>query len=515
MKLFTLLFLFLVGSLTLCAQMTARIDCNSSDNCDDVCPGEVEEYIIYTNYAGYIITCDEWEVTGGTIISGGEENDYKCKVSWNDVEEGRILIPKISASTTADGVIANVYNVLLEIAIHSLNGVQATSIGGDFTVDMSSTTPVTYTSSPIKNHAGEDVSEYSWNIPAGWSVGGVVSTGSEVYTTSSQSITVTPDNCSAGDIKVWAENNKCGTQFIASTKKSKPITRTFPSLTIDGPSVLCGSESYQVNNVPSGFSITWNSSYNITRTGPQGSNPCTFSSSSSDEGYIKASLSSNVCNSSVDLPDKLVRLNGPAFDDIYLDLLTSGGQDASIMCENTTYHIYLMNDGPCSTSSYTWSLPSGWTKFYTWNNMVSVNTNSSPGGMVEVNANTCCGTNKKIITDYMPGGYCGGYYMAMSPNPANTYVELSFTELIEEPMTTLAKSSNETISSNEEIIKKNEFGELGNYTIEILDKNGTIWKSVQSSNLNERIEIRDLRPGIYFVHIITDKEVYKRQLLVK
>lgn len=118
-------------------------------------------------------------------------------------------------------------------------------------------------------------------------------------------------------------------------------------------------------------------------------------------------------------------VKGPRYEDITFNVLKSDGIPANqisgtwLLCPNTTYHIYVNNNNTsCSTHSYTWSVPSGWTQFYTYQNMISINTNSQPGGPVSVNANTCCNNNVTIISGYMGTDYnCGYYSISLSPNP--------------------------------------------------------------------------------------------------
>jgi len=57
-------------------------------------------------------------------------------------------------------------------------------------------------------------------------------------------------------------------------------------------------------------------------------------------------------------------------------------------------------------------------------------------------------------------------------------------------------------------------GNLDEYLIQILDKNGTIRKSTQSNSMKLNIPTRDLEPGNYFLHLTTGAEVYKQQLII-
>ena len=467
------------------------------------CPNEVHGYKIkiVNDRDGYHYS-SPWKITDGDIISGGGRNQDYCTIRWHDKTQGTITIDTVRI--TDGGYSWSAYNQQFAIPVRSLAGVTPSELSGNLSVLLKSTTPVTYTSSIIKYPTtNEEVISYSWTIPVNWVYNGITSDGTNVITTPTRYITITPDACSGGTVKVWATNEKCSTNLISSNSKSINIVRTWPNFEIEGSDILCTTGSYSISNLENGYNVTWNPSYQITRVSTQGSNPCTFSSSSYNIGTIGASINLSTCNTSKTFNPKTVRLNGPGFDDVYLDLLTSYGQNASYMCENTTYHIYAMNTGPCTTNNYTWNVPSGWTVFYTWNNMISVNTNSTPGGMVEVFANTCCGSNSKIKIGYLPSGYCGGYYMVISPNPAETYIELSFTE-----------TNDEEISKDKVKIKKNKDGELGSYTIQIIDKNGYKIKSINGNGFNTRIDVRELIPDTYFLHLITDKEVYKQQIII-
>ena len=71
----------------------------------------------------------------------------------------------------------------------------------------------------MKYSDGSDVEKYSWIIPPGWSLDGIVSTGSNVYSGKGTSITVTTDNTSGGSIQVAAENGIC-----SGNSNSKPQT---------------------------------------------------------------------------------------------------------------------------------------------------------------------------------------------------------------------------------------------------------------------------------------------------
>lgn len=61
------------------------------------------------------------------------------------------------------------------------------------------------------------------------------------------------------------------------------------SYPIEGASVICNQESYVINKLPTGATVTWlDPSPNLTRISSQGSNPCVFQKVSKGNGQISA-----------------------------------------------------------------------------------------------------------------------------------------------------------------------------------------------------------------------------------
>ncbi len=127
--------------------------------------------------------------------------------------------------------------------------------------------------------------------------------------------------------------------------------------------------------------------------------------------------------------------------------------------------------------------------------MISVYTGSSPGGMVEVYANTCCGINTKVITDYLPSGYCGSMYsMFLSPNPASGEAKLSI-----EP------TSEET-----------EFDENTEWKLEVYSQSQLLKaKRTSLRGRSTTIQTSGWKEGVYFVRVNYKDEVLEGKLVVK
>ncbi|MEN8118467.1 MAG: T9SS type A sorting domain-containing protein, partial [Bacteroidota bacterium] len=62
--------------------------------------------------------------------------------------------------------------------------------------------------------------------------------------------------------------------------------------------------------------------------------------------------------------------------------------------------------------------------------------------------------------------------------------------------------------------KKSKDGDMAEYLVQILDKNGSIRKSVESNTMEVNIPTKDLEPGTYFLHLTLGEERYKQQLII-
>lgn len=469
------------------------------------CPDDVRIYTYEITAPDYqhIINNGNWYVEGGDII---QSYGYKVTIKWHDVDTGRIYIYGVAVTTYYNNNTQYWYNgsASKKIKIKSLNNINPGNISGESNIPIGTSSNYTYSIPSIKYWSGDNVSEYSWTIPQGWTSNGVISTGTNIYKTNNPQISVTYDNCTGGNISVWADNKLCTGN--STNIRSKTISRTVPLMSIDGPQVICSTGNYSIN-LPSGYILNnWSSSYNISRIGNINENPCLFNSLYENMGWIGATIINQQCGTSYNI-QKDIRLNGPAYNDIYLDLYTSDGQKVNYMCENRHYHIYVMNTGPCNTTNYTWNVPTSWNVNYTWSNMISVYTNATPGGMVEVFANICCGQNKKIHIGYMQSGYCPNYYyMSISPNPADSYFGLFFS------------AENETYDKENKIkvIKQPGIKEegIGNYSVKLIDKQGNILKTFYEKSLICQFSLDGLKSDTYIVHVKIGNEIYKSQLIV-
>jgi len=271
------------------------------------------------------------------------------------------------------------------------------------------------------------------------------------------------------------------------------------------PDIICSTTNATLDVDEAATNITWTLSSNfgvfsgnLSGTGKT----VTITPSTINHGTGKIIFNFDMPSEESFSIEKEIRVNGPGYEDVYLDICTASGESVPksgghyLLCPNTHYHITLMNDfGACSLSDYNWSaLPSGWSVNYYYNNMISIYTNSVPGGMIEVEATTCCGMNTKVLTDYVGQYYnCGSYSMLISPNPTTTETTVSL----------------ET-TSEEIVFDENTEWELVIYDQSQLEKE----KKTKIKGGKVKIKTSGWKKGIYFVRVKYKDEILTGKLSV-
>lgn len=260
--------------------------------------------------------------------------------------------------------------------------------------------------------------------------------------------------------------------------------------------VFCSNTQRTLGNgyTASNWTYDWNATGYLSQVSGDYT-PNYVVSSNSSIGYGNVSLVVTSPSGMTVSIQKGIGVNMPYPDDLTYSLYTSGGSPVSYMCPNQHYHIYLNNNSSCSLSNYTWSVPSGWSINYTYSNMVSVYTGSSPGGMVEVSANTCCGVFTKVKTGYFGSGYCGSSYaMSLSPNPSAGETTLAI-----EP-------------TSEDVV----FDENAEWGIEMFDQMQVLKEQrIKLKGQETKINTTGWKPGVYFVRVKYKDEYLTGKLVVQ
>jgi len=500
------------------------------------CPGVTEHYTLvayykdqYGNKEGQIINNTTiWGRVGGVLVAGGWDGATFIDVKWNDVKSGKLTV-YVEMTKIEPGQYITVL-ATLNAKPMSITNVDPSVISGDNAINYGDTSNKTYSINPILYPDSSATYIYKWTIPSGWIHSGTISNGTNLYTTSSPSIVITPNvGCNGNEIiSVYGVNDQCSGN-PNSNPKQLLITRTWPSCIISGSNLICTSGSYFVNNLPSNYSILWSSSSKLNRTTDQGINPASFSKiGSSGEGQITAVLSINGCTGlsktivkdcwiGNPTPEEILYYNiGPYYPG-YNQICLDNGNDGKLIYQNN-----LAGVTGYEWDALDWSVIQHPNDPYPDIDMQDVQILAPPYGYsvgdpvyITVRArNTCSGWGDwKYPKLELEAVNCGYFMMTMSPNPADTYVELLFaeTKVTTEDLTNSNEPNSKSIFNKDKSAKD---GGLGNYLVQILDGSGKVRKSSNVIDKKIRFETKDLEAGTYYVHIMDGDKVYKQQLII-
>lgn len=347
-------------------------------------------------------------ISGPTAICSGTTNIYSVTAVPGATSYTWTLPAGWSGSSTTNSIVATASTTSGTISVTANNGV-CSSTPSNLAVLVTATPnqpgpisgPITVCSGSMDTYSVLPVpgaTSYTWTLPPGW-----------IGSSTTNSINVIPST-SSGTISVTANNGGCSsppsTLFVTVTP-----TPSQPGF-ISGPSNVCAGsmDTYSVTPVPGATSYTW--------TLPAGWAGASITNSinataSSNSGTITVTADNGVCAST---PSALsVTVTNPP------------GQPGAIsgpasVCAGST-NIYSVTNVPGATS-YTWTLPPGWTGTSTTNSIVA--TASSNGGTITVTANNgACASSPAmlpvvvIIPPSQPGAISGPSSICASST--NTY----------------------------------------------------------------------------------------------
>lgn len=321
------------------------------------------------------------------------------------------------------------------------------------------TIPITFTANTFSCSP-----TYAWAFPSGWS-------GSST----SNSITLTPSGSylDAGQIKV--------TVF---SQCSNPITYiyttpAFVSPGISGPDIVCNSESYSLTNIVNS-TINWSSSYPSGLT-INSSGTATRVNNYSGTANISVAIVSGGCTG-MTVPSKNVVV-GKGIDHATLvnvegyrmgfnQFFVTGRINPEFVPGGTTYSWFV--DGDLKETTYTGAT---WDYTGTYNPETDCSPNFSYHSLSFVIEGSCDAvfSDSYYFNFSCGGGLGGGGELRVSPNPVKGKITLSLpAEIKVDPL-------------------------VMEYTVHIVDKDGTKMKFLVLKNLPESIDVSDLQKGIYFV----------------
>ena len=252
-----------------------------------------------------------------------------------------------------------------------------------------------------------------------------------------------------------------------------------PIQIFSGIEPVCTATTYQVDNLPSGATVTWQTSPSGIVSLSQSGNLVTVTRITDGTFSLTARINKSGCTgTSTRSP---IQAGGTGWQEqIYGSTYVSCGETVSYQVANTLGF------------AYNWSFPSDWIYGQGQGSPVLYvqipYTGGSPGNVEVTIFDGCSYWYSSLYVDT----YSGNYFYSMSPNPASS---------------TLTVSAKETVltgqKSNKTITELNIYDQFGN-----LKKHQNFGK-VKSATLN----VSELIKGIYFIEIV-DGQYKERQKII-
>ncbi|GHT43777.1 hypothetical protein AGMMS49965_18270 [Bacteroidia bacterium] len=334
------------------------------------------------------VTCNSAQLSGGCNVSGYGCRGVRYRVSgsssWTYVSDNSdfINVTGLSQSTTYQWTYWGDYSAGIEAGeVRSFTTLSTpstpSSISGLTTVCAGGGQQNYY----ISQVSG--ATSYTWDYPSGWSLTGYYSSGSD------WDVWLTPSsNAQNGYVTVKA-NNSCGSsseQRVYVTVNPAPST----PISISGSTTVCaggGQQNYYISQVSGATSYTWDypSGWSLTGYYSSGSDWDVYltPSSSAQSGYVTVKAN-NSCGSSSERSIYVTVNFTPSTPGTILGSTTvcAGGGSQSYSISSVS-----------GATSYTWTLPSGWSGSSTGTSISATPGSSASSGTITVKANNSCGSS--------------------------------------------------------------------------------------------------------------------------
>lgn len=282
-----------------------------------------------------------------------------------------------------------------------------------------------------------------------------------------------------------------------SNPESVPITSS-------SSSVICASESvFTVDNLPSVDSILWEHGPHLTISSGQNTNQCTISPLGDGSSWVRAKLFTD-CGS-LTLPKKPIWVGNILPLSLGLNDCQTGMPKYTFCNGQANCVKAVSTDGNAFIDDWDWDVTSGYITYNsssTNNSEVTIYPTNSSSFNVKVRAHNDCGWTS--WTDMGVSAItCGGYYLALSPNPSNGETTVAI-------KTGNPNDQTKTTSSNT-VLDANTYWELEVFT------NMQRLKTKQTKITTNEIKLntQNWKEGVYTVRARYKGEVLTAKLVVK
>ncbi|MGN6494643.1 MAG: T9SS type A sorting domain-containing protein [Agriterribacter sp.] len=310
-------------------------------------------------------------------------------------------------------------------------------------------------------------------------------------TTNEEHITLTPENVA------WIKNEIDDIPQMSTVN----YEALYPVVKTSGGDPVCSTSTYQINNLPAGSTVSWQSSNTAVAIVSATGNPATITRQGSQSGTVTFTATINRgCGSPVVL-SKTLTIGSPSFP-----YSVAGASPAN----PSGAYTYTLQTTPSNkiVSSIIWTIPSGWSITMgqgTKNLKVTTGTKS---GNVQVSFNDACGLNWGTYkyVKIGPGGLNPGRVASTADTALNL---LTGGGASGEPGTwAIAPNPAQTTIT----IRQNpQPGTTGIKEVKIFDVSGKLRQQKKiNAGLNQvELNVSELPAGVYFVEI--SNEVRKEQ----
>ena len=301
-------------------------------------------------------------------VSGATSYTWTLPGTWTGSSTTDSIVATVGASggtisVTAGGFCGNSPAQTLAVSLGSAPAMPAAILG-----------PMSVCSSSSNNtftvNAVNGATSYTWTLPNGWS--GTSTTSTIIVTAGS----------AAGSISVTA-NNACGSSTaqtlavgVVAAAPSMPGNIAQAGLACNG-----GTDTFSVASVNNASSYTWT----LPNTWSGTSTTNNIIATAGNGGGSVSVTANNACGSSTAQTLAVTLGTVPATPGSIL------GPDS--VCASSSNNTYSVNSVGGATS-YTWTLPNGWSGSSTTQTIVT--TAGSSGGAITVTANNACGSSSPV-----------------------------------------------------------------------------------------------------------------------
>ncbi len=353
-------------------------------------------------------------VNGGSLGAGANWELYTGSCGGTFVSSnttGSFSINPTSTTTyyvLSDGTCNTTTCASVTINITALPAAAGT-ITGPFTV-CPSASGLIYSISSVTG-----ATTYTWTVPTGWTINAGAGT---------TSISVTAGSAGQnGNISVTA-GNSCGTSAPSTFPVVvDPGTPAVP-IAITGLTPVCPgtSQTYSISAVTNATTYTWTVPTGWTITGGTGTTSITVTAGSTGQnGNISVTAGNSCGTSSASTLPVVVSPDSPAVPGTIVGSFT--------VCPNSAGLVYSIT-GVTGASTYTWTVPTGWT-ITGGNGTTSITVTSGTtgqNGTISVTAGNSCGTSAaSTLNVSVTGTVVADVTISASQNPICANATVTFT----------------------------------------------------------------------------------------